>query len=106
MRKKIHPKDGILVTRHLTKQYNGGVVLDNISLAIEEGKTTVVIGPSGCGKTVFMKHLIALERPTSGKVFYRGKRIDNLDEQQYLLNEQLNLNYELIFFLSKHFQKQ
>jgi phospholipid/cholesterol/gamma-HCH transport system ATP-binding protein len=82
MRKKIHPKDGILVTRHLTKQYNGEVVLDNISMAIEEGKTTVIIGPSGCGKTVFMKHLIALERPTSGKVYYRGSRVDNLDEHQ------------------------
>ncbi|RKY14345.1 MAG: ABC transporter ATP-binding protein [Planctomycetota bacterium] len=72
----------MLVTRHLTKRYNGGVVLDNISLAIEEGKTTVIIGPSGCGKTVFMKHLIALERPTAGKVFFQGKRIDDLDEQQ------------------------
>ena len=81
-RKSVQPEDGILVTRHLTKQYNGGVVLDNISLAIEEGKTTVIIGPSGCGKTVFMKHLIALERPTAGKVFYRGRRIDDLDEQR------------------------
>ncbi|MHC4783595.1 MAG: ATP-binding cassette domain-containing protein, partial [Planctomycetota bacterium] len=50
-RKSVHPEDGILVTRHLTKHYNGGMVLDNISLAIEEGKTTVIIGPSGCGKT-------------------------------------------------------
>ncbi len=81
-RKSVQPQDGILVTRHLTKQYNGGVVLDNISLAIEEGKTTVIIGPSGCGKTVFMKHLIALERPTAGKVFFQGKRIDDLDEQR------------------------
>ena len=78
--KSVHPEDGILVTRHLTKGYNDRVVLDNVSLAIEEGKTTVIIGPSGCGKTVFMKHLIALERPTSGQVFYRGKRIDDLDE--------------------------
>ena len=81
-RKSVHPEDGILVTQHLTKQYNGDVVLDNVSLAIEEGKTTVIIGPSGCGKTVFMKHLIALERPTAGKVFYRGERIDDLDEGQ------------------------
>ncbi|MHC4834458.1 MAG: ABC transporter ATP-binding protein [Planctomycetota bacterium] len=81
-RKSIHPEDGILVARHLSKQYNGVGVLDNVSLAIEEGKTTAIIGPSGCGKTVFMKHLIALERPTSGKVFYRGRRIDDLDEAQ------------------------
>lgn len=81
-RKSVKPEDGILVTRHLTKKYNGGVVLDNLSLAFEEGKTTVIIGPSGCGKTVFMKHLIGLERPTAGKVFYRGQRIDDLDESR------------------------
>lgn len=81
-RKSVKPKDGILVARHITKQYDGCVVLDNISLAIEEGKTTVIIGPSGCGKTVFMKHLIALERPDAGQVHYRGERIDDLNELQ------------------------
>lgn len=82
IRKSVKPDDGILVTRHLTKEYNSVIVLDNISLAIEEGKTTVIIGPSGCGKTVFMKHLITLERPTAGHVYYRAQRIDDLDEIQ------------------------
>jgi len=61
------------------------MVLDNISLSIEKGKTTVVIGPSGCGKTVLVKHLIALLRPTSGEVYFDDRRIDNLSEQA--LNE-------------------
>ena len=80
-RKNVHPDDGILVTQNLNKRFGEAVVLDSISLAIEEGKTTVVIGPSGCGKTVFMKHLIVLERPTEGEVFFRGRRIDDLDER-------------------------
>lgn len=41
----------------------------------------MIIGPSGCGKTVFMKHLIALERPTVGQVYFKQQRIDNLDEK-------------------------
>jgi phospholipid/cholesterol/gamma-HCH transport system ATP-binding protein len=81
VRKKVQPEDGVLVVQNLTKRYNGRVVLEDISLAIEEGKTTVVIGPSGCGKTVFMKHLIALERPSEGSVYFRGQRIDNLNER-------------------------
>lgn len=81
-RKNVHPDDGILVAQNLTKRFGRAIVLDAISLAIEEGKTTVIIGPSGCGKTVFMKHLIVLERPTEGKVFFRGSRVDNLDERQ------------------------
>lgn len=81
-RKSVQPDDGILVTRNLVKRFGDAVVLDSISMAIEEGKTTVVIGPSGCGKTVFMKHLIVLERPTEGGVFFRGQRIDDLHERE------------------------
>ena len=58
------------------------MVLDNISLAFEKGKTTAIIGPSGCGKTVLMKHLIVLERPTSGEVYFKGERIDEQSERE------------------------
>lgn len=82
IRAEVHPEQGILVARNLTKRFNHRVALNNISLAIEEGKTTVIIGQSGCGKTVFMKHLIVLERPTAGEVFFRGQRIDRMSEKE------------------------
>ena len=78
----IHPDQGILVAKNLTKRFGSRVTLNNVSLAIEEGKTTVIIGQSGCGKTVFMKHLIVLERPTEGQVFFKGQRIDHLDNHE------------------------
>jgi phospholipid/cholesterol/gamma-HCH transport system ATP-binding protein len=81
-RAEIHPDQGILVARNLTKRFGSRVALNNISLAIQEGKTTVIIGQSGCGKTVFMKHLIVLERPTEGQVFFKGQRIDHLDNHR------------------------
>jgi phospholipid/cholesterol/gamma-HCH transport system ATP-binding protein len=73
---------GLLEVRNLTKKFNSKLVLDNISLSIEQGKTTVIIGPSGCGKTVFIKHLIVLQRPTSGEVYFQDRRIDNLPEKE------------------------
>ena len=57
-------------------------MLDNVSLSIEKGKTTVIIGPSGCGKTVLLKHMIALLRPNSGEVYFKDQRIDNLRENE------------------------
>jgi len=81
-RSEIHPDQGILAAKNLIKRFGNRVALDNISLAIEEGKTTVIIGQSGCGKTVFMKHLIVLERPTEGQVFFKGQRIDHLDNDE------------------------
>ena len=72
----------IIVLKNLTKNFRKNVVLDNISLSIEKGKTTVVIGPSGCGKTVLIKHMIVLLRPSSGEVYFKGQRIDNLEEHE------------------------
>lgn len=72
--------DAIIVLKNVTKKFGGKVVLDNVSLAIEKGKTTVVIGPSGCGKTVLIKHLIVLLRPNTGEVYFNDLRIDNLGE--------------------------
>ena len=74
--------DGIIVLKDVTKKFGDNVVLEDISLSIDKGKTTVVIGPSGCGKTVLVKHLIVLLRPTSGEVYFKGRRIDNLSEDE------------------------
>ena len=86
--------DGMLVLKKLTKRFGDHVVLDEVSLAIEKGKTTVVIGPSGCGKTVLIKHLIVLLRPSSGEVYFKGRRIDNLSEGE--LNK-IRTHYGFLF---------
>jgi len=74
--------DGLITLKNVTKKFGDKVVLDDISLSFEKGKTTVVIGPSGCGKTVLIKHLIALMRPSEGKVYFKGRRIDDLPEKE------------------------
>ena len=74
--------EAIITLKNVTKKFGDNVVLDNLSLTIEKGKTTVVIGPSGCGKTVLIKHFIVLLRPNAGEVYFKNKRIDNLDENE------------------------
>lgn len=78
------PDSGLIVLKNVTRKFPGaaGVVLDDITLSIEKGKTTVVIGPSGCGKTVLLKHMIVLQRPTLGEVYFKDRRIDNLDDKE------------------------
>jgi len=78
----------------LTKKFGNKIVLEGISLAIEKGKTTVVIGPSGCGKTVLIKHLIVLLRPTDGSVFLKNKRIDQLPEREL---DKIRTHYGFLF---------
>ncbi len=86
--------NGMLTVKNLTKKFGTNVVLDNVSLTIENGKTTVIIGPSGCGKTVLVKHLIALLRPNSGEVYFKNHRIDNASEHE--LNK-IRTHYGFLF---------
>ncbi len=75
------PGSAIVEVRNLTKRFGSKLVLDNVSLSIEKGKTTAIIGPSGCGKTVLIKHFIVLIRPSGGQVYFEGRRIDHLSER-------------------------
>lgn len=86
--------DNILVLENLTKKFGKNTVLDDISLSIEKGKTTVVIGPSGCGKTVLIKHLILLLRPTMGRIYFKGQRIDDISESDLAA---IRVNYGFLF---------
>ncbi len=72
----------IIRLKGICKAFNGQTVLEDLSLDILRGRTTVVIGPSGCGKTVLLKHIVALLRPDRGRVFFDGMDITQLSERQ------------------------
>ena len=75
--------DAIVELRHVSKRFGPQVVLDGIDLAIERGKTTVILGPSGSGKSVLLKCIVGLLRPDTGEVHFNGQRIDTLRESRY-----------------------
>jgi osmoprotectant transport system ATP-binding protein len=50
----------------------GRLLLDNISLALEEGTTTAILGRSGSGKTTLLRTVNRMIAPTSGDVFVFG----------------------------------
>jgi osmoprotectant transport system ATP-binding protein len=56
----------------LTKVYDGGVAVDNVSMTVETGTITVIVGTSGSGKTTLLRMINRLEEPTSGVVRMNG----------------------------------
>lgn len=61
--------------QNVTKCFGKQVVLKNVSLEIEPGKTTAVVGPSGVGKSVLLKLIMGILKPDQGDVLLYGKSI-------------------------------
>jgi len=57
-------------------------VLKGIEMTIYSGETLAILGASGVGKSTFLYLLGTLDRPTSGKVFYRGEDIFSWKEER------------------------
>ena len=52
--------------------FNGTVVLEDVSLTIEAGRYVGIIGPNGAGKSTLLKVILGLIRPTRGEVLVFG----------------------------------
>ena len=63
---------------HISKQFDGRTVLDDISVEFQTGSTNLIIGRSGSGKTVLLKTLVGLHEPDEGSVWYDDRNFTAL----------------------------
>ncbi|MBQ9643261.1 MAG: amino acid ABC transporter ATP-binding protein [Lachnospiraceae bacterium] len=61
---------------HLSKAFQKNVVLEDVSLEIEQGNVIGVIGPSGTGKSTLLRCINQLEIPDQGTLTLDGRTID------------------------------
>jgi len=68
----------ILSIRNVGRAFEGLIALNDVSIEVEPLSIVGIIGPNGAGKTTLFNVLTGFYRPTSGEVWFEGKRIDGL----------------------------
>ena len=72
--------------QHISKSFDGQLVLDDLNLYIRENEFLTLLGPSGCGKTTTLRILGGFEQPDQGSVIFDGKDITSLAPNKRQLN--------------------
>lgn len=62
--------------KDLVVHYEKVEAIKGVSLELEEGEIVTLIGSNGAGKTTILRAVSGLKEPTSGEIWYRGRRID------------------------------
>ncbi len=73
----------LMRVERITKEFRveGGTlkVLDDVDFSVDEGVFLSIVGPSGCGKSTLLKIMGGIERPTSGRIIFKGREIKSPD---------------------------
>lgn len=66
----------------VTRRFDDEVAVDEVSLCVDAGATTILIGPSGCGKSTTLKLINGLLTPSSGSVRVDGQAVSPANARQ------------------------
>ena len=72
--------------QHISKSFDGEMVLDDLSLSIKENSFVTLLGPSGCGKSTTLRIIGGFTPPDKGNVIFDGQDITKLPPNKRQLN--------------------
>ncbi|MDD2731274.1 MAG: ATP-binding cassette domain-containing protein, partial [Candidatus Portnoybacteria bacterium] len=109
----------VLQFEKVSKAFGANVVLKSADLAIYKGETITIMGGSGKGKTVFLKLLLGVVRPDSGRILFKGQDMGRMEDrairkirsrigmlfQGAALFDSMSVRENIAYPLREHFQR-
>ena len=85
----------MLELKNISKSYGTQLILDNISLQVQESELVSILGPSGSGKSTLMNIIGCLDTPSSGNYWLNGKEVSQMSDAH--LSEVRNTEIGFVF---------
>jgi putative ABC transport system ATP-binding protein len=95
------PTTDLIRVENLTKTYPDGHVqaVVDVSFTVTSGEYLAIMGPSGSGKSTLLNLLGALDRPTSGEIYYEGQALSRLTYLDRLRSEKIGFVFQSFYLL-------
>lgn len=83
------------VKKVYTTRFGGNQVqaLADVTFSVEPGEYVAIMGESGSGKTTLLNILAALDRPTGGKIYLKGRDLSTVKERELAAFRRQNLGF-------------
>jgi urea transport system ATP-binding protein len=82
----IWSKKFVLFVENLSVSFDGFKAVDIPQYGVEHGELRVIIGPNGAGKTTFCDLVSGKTQPSTGRVYFDGKEITQMEESDIALS--------------------
>ena len=89
------PRTPAIEVHDLVTHYGPREILKGVSVDIADGEIMVIMGGSGSGKSTLMRHILGLERPTSGSIKLLGEDITTTSpKRMYQLRRKIGVAFQ------------
>ncbi len=68
----------VFALKNIKAGYGDVIIVNDVSVAVDEGETVAIIGPNGSGKSTLLKSLLGFAKLFEGSVNYQGKDITGI----------------------------
>ena len=77
--------------KNITISYDAKVIIDNLSLEVDDGECFAILGPSACGKTTLMRALCGFKNLDSGQIYIGDKLVGTKERWKSVAPEKRNV---------------